>query len=61
MKELPLILKADVQGSVEVLTGLLPSLSTEKVKIRIIQALTGTDHRIGHPPRLDFERHRPRL
>ncbi|MGA2586496.1 MAG: translation initiation factor IF-2 [Candidatus Aminicenantales bacterium] len=42
MKELPLILKADVQGSVEVLMGLLPSLSTDKVKIKIMQALTGT-------------------
>ncbi|MCX6562647.1 MAG: translation initiation factor IF-2 [Candidatus Aminicenantes bacterium] len=41
-KELPIILKADVQGSVEVLTGLLPSLGTEKVKIRIIQAMTGS-------------------
>jgi len=42
IKELPLILKADVQGSVEVLMGLLPSLSTDKVKIKIMQALTGT-------------------
>ena len=42
VKELPLILKADVQGSVEVLTGLLPSLSTDKVKIKIIHAATGT-------------------
>ena len=41
-KELSIILKADVQGSVEVLTGLLPSLGTEKVKIRIIQAMTGS-------------------
>ncbi len=42
VKELPIILKADVQGSVEVLTGLLPSLGTDKVKIKIIQAVTGT-------------------
>ena len=41
-KELPIILKADVQGSVEVLTGLLPSLSTESVKVRLIQAMTGS-------------------
>jgi len=40
-KELNLILKADVQGSVEVLSGLLPSLSTDKVKVKIIHAGTG--------------------
>ncbi len=42
IKELPLIVKADVQGSVEVLMGLLPALSTDKVKIKIMQALTGS-------------------
>jgi translation initiation factor IF-2 len=41
-KELPLIVRADVQGSVEVLSGLLPSLGTEKVKIRIVHAATGS-------------------
>ena len=40
-KELPLILKADVQGSVEVLSELIPSFSTEKVRIKIISAATG--------------------
>jgi translation initiation factor IF-2 len=42
IKELPVVLKADVQGSVEVLMDLLPSLSTDQVKIRIIHAATGT-------------------
>jgi len=42
VKELALILRADVQGSVEVLSGLLPSLSTDKVKIRIVHAATGS-------------------
>jgi translation initiation factor IF-2 len=42
IKELPVIVKADVQGSVEVLMELLPSLSTDRVKIRIIHAATGT-------------------
>jgi len=42
VKELPLIIRADVQGSVEVLTGLLPSLGTDKVKIRIVHAATGS-------------------
>jgi len=41
VKELALIIKADVQGSVEVLTDILPSLSTEDVKIKIIHSATG--------------------
>lgn len=41
IKELRVIIKADVQGSVEVLRDLLPSLSTEKVKIKIIHSSTG--------------------
>lgn len=40
-KELLLIIKADVQGSVEVLQDLLPNLSTDKVKIKITHAATG--------------------
>ncbi len=38
IKELLVILKADVQGSVEVLKGTLEKLSTEKVKVRVIRA-----------------------
>jgi translation initiation factor IF-2 len=40
-KELPLILRADVQGSVEVLRDTLPPLSSDKIKIRIIHEGTG--------------------
>jgi translation initiation factor IF-2 len=40
-KELTLVLKADVQGSVEVLSDVLPPLSTDKVKVRIVSAATG--------------------
>jgi len=36
VKELPIIIKADVQGSAEVLADTLTKLSDEKVKIRII-------------------------
>jgi len=47
VKELPLILKCDVQGSVEVLTDVLNKLSTDKVKVRILHsgagAVTETD------------------
>jgi len=41
VKELPLIIKADVQGSVEVLTDTLNKLSTERVKIKVIHAAVG--------------------
>ncbi|OGD27284.1 MAG: translation initiation factor IF-2 [Candidatus Aminicenantes bacterium RBG_19FT_COMBO_59_29] len=40
-RELPLILRADVQGSVEVLRDALPPLSSDEIKIRIIHAGTG--------------------
>jgi translation initiation factor IF-2 len=41
VKELLVILKADVQGSVEVLRGTLEKLSTEKVMVRVIRAGVG--------------------
>jgi translation initiation factor IF-2 len=41
VKELPLIIKADVQGSVEVLSETLVKLSTERVKIKVIHAGAG--------------------
>jgi len=41
VKELPLIIKADVQGSVEALTETLNKLSTDKVKIKVIHAGVG--------------------
>jgi translation initiation factor IF-2 len=41
IKELPIIVKADVQGSAEVLADSLTKLSDEKVKIRIIRSGVG--------------------
>jgi translation initiation factor IF-2 len=41
MKELPIIIKADVQGSSEVLADTLQKLSDDKVKIRIIHSGVG--------------------
>jgi translation initiation factor IF-2 len=41
VKELPLIIKADVQGSVEVLADTLNRLSTDRVKIKVIHAGVG--------------------
>jgi len=47
VKELPIILKGDVQGSVEVLADSLSKLSNEKVKIKVLHtgvgAITETD------------------
>jgi translation initiation factor IF-2 len=47
VKELPLIIKADVQGSVEALLDVLNKLSTEKVKVKMLHsgagAVTETD------------------
>ncbi len=47
IKEVPLILKCDVQGSQEALTDMLNKLSTDKVKVRILHsgvgAITETD------------------
>jgi translation initiation factor IF-2 len=40
-KELPIVIKADVQGSVEVLSELLPKLSSDAVKLKIIHASVG--------------------
>jgi len=41
VKELPLIIKADVQGSVEVLSDTLTKLSDDRVKIKVIHAGVG--------------------
>jgi translation initiation factor IF-2 len=40
-KEMAIVLKADVQGSLEVLQDVVPPLSTEKIKIKIVHAATG--------------------
>jgi translation initiation factor IF-2 len=41
VKELPIIIKADVQGSAEVLASTLAKLSDEKTKIKIIHSAVG--------------------
>ncbi len=41
VKELPIILKGDVGGSIEVLSDLLTKMSNEKVKINIMRASVG--------------------
>ena len=42
VKELGVVIKGDVQGSVEVLTEMLPKLSTDQVKLKIIGSGVGT-------------------
>jgi len=42
IKELPLIVKGDTQGSVESIVGSLEKLGTERVRVRIIHAAAGT-------------------
>ena len=41
VKELPVVVKADVQGSVEVLKDTLAKLSTDKVKVNVIHSGVG--------------------
>jgi translation initiation factor IF-2 len=41
VKELPVVLKADVQGSVEVLRDALSKVNTEKVKLNVIHSAVG--------------------
>jgi len=41
VKELDIVIKADVQGSVEVLSEMLPKLSTDQVKLKIIGSGVG--------------------
>ncbi len=41
VKELPIVLKADVQGSVEVLRDTLQKLSTDKVRVNVIHSAVG--------------------
>jgi translation initiation factor IF-2 len=41
VKELPVVIKADVQGSVEVLSEMLPKLSSDQVKLKIMHASVG--------------------
>ena len=41
MKELPVVIKADVQGSAEVLAEMLPKLSNDQVTLKVIQSGVG--------------------
>ena len=56
IKELLVILKADVQGSVEVLRSTLEKLSTEKVKIpKLLNAYLSLGAKICGAPAIDTD------
>ncbi|HXZ68994.1 MAG TPA: translation initiation factor IF-2, partial [Alphaproteobacteria bacterium] len=40
-KELPVVIKADVQGSLEAIVGALEQLSTDEVRVRVLHAAVG--------------------
>ena len=61
VKELPIILKADVHGSEEVITQSLNKLSTAKVKVNVLHTGVGGDLGQRRPPRLGLRGHRHRL
>jgi translation initiation factor IF-2 len=60
VKELQIILKADVQGSVEAVRDTLEKLSTEKVKIRVVRsgvgAITESDVMLASAANKDMNR-----
>ena len=43
--EFPVVVKADVQGSVEAIVNALNKLSTDEIKVRILHSGVGGDHR----------------
>ncbi len=61
MKDLALIIKGDVTGSVEVLADSLVRMSTEKVRVKVIHSGVGIDHRERRAACDGFQRHHHRL
>ena len=61
VKELPIILKADVGGSAEVLTDTLQKLSNDKVKIRVLRSGVGAINESDVLLASASERHHHRL
>ena len=61
LKELNIILKTDVQGSIEPIRTSLERLSNEQVKVKIIHTGSGIDHRVRRHARRRVEGHHHRL
>ncbi len=48
--EFPLVIKADVQGSVEAIVSALNQLSTDEIKVRVLHSGVGAHHRERRDP-----------
>ena len=60
-KEFPLVIKGDVQGSVEAILAALEKLDTDEVAARVVHAGRRRHFRIRHRAGGSFERRRDRL
>ena len=49
-KELPVVVKSDVQGSLEAIVSSLEKISTNEVAVRVLHSARGCNQRIGHDP-----------
>ena len=61
VRTLSLIVKADVQGSLEAIAGSLQKLSTAEVKVNLIHSGVGGDHRVRRQPGAGFQGDHHRL
>ncbi len=61
VKDLALIIKGDVTGSVEVLADSLVRMSTEKVRVKVIHYRCRIDYRKRRSARYGFQRHHHRF
>ncbi len=61
LKEFPLVIKGDVQGSVEAIIAALDKLGTDEVRARIVHAGAGAHHRKRRVAGRDFGRRDHRL
>ena len=65
LKELPIVVKSDVQGSAEAIVQALEKLSTDEVRIRVLHSGVGAVTEFGRDPgrglgRADHRLQRPR-
>ena len=58
VKDLNLVIKGDVHGSIQALWDSLAKLESEKVRLRLIHGSTGRHHGIGYHAGIGFKRHR---
>ena len=61
VRELNLIIKADVQGSVEAALGEVQKIKSDEVAVRVIHTGVGAHRRVRHQPRRGVEGDRRRL